>query len=324
MDHEEIVGRLSAYLDNAVGLEEKEAIKHHLGRCGSCREVLADLEWTVEQLKRLPDVEPPLWLTGQIMTKVLEVPPPRPALWRKLFFPLRVKLPLQLGILILLGLGGYRLGQNNDSPPPGVPFRPAPSPTPGVPSPRPAALAAIPPASSGAGKAAPHSKVEVPLPALYPRPVVVPASIPVPPEPDTEPAPALPGRATEPGLQPAEEWTVPRSEAEDSGRAVSRRTARQKLSDEDDAQPVPSREAEVVLTMKDPAGATEGVERAVTRSGGRIRGHSYSDSHHLLFAQVEAQMLPGLLDRLARLGSLQGRPAAAAGPGGNVDLVIRW
>src|ERR1039457_7269905 len=100
MDHTEIRGKLSAYLENSVTAGEKEEIKDYLARCGSCRSELADLEWTIGEIKRLPDLEPPHWLTERIMKEVAEISAPRPSIWEKLFFPLHLKLPIEALALV--------------------------------------------------------------------------------------------------------------------------------------------------------------------------------------------------------------------------------
>lgn len=76
--HPEIRRNFSAYLDNSVENDEKELTKAHLKSCGSCREALAELEWMVEDIKCIPDVEPPHWLAPSIIAKV-KSSPARPA-----------------------------------------------------------------------------------------------------------------------------------------------------------------------------------------------------------------------------------------------------
>ncbi|HEX2769531.1 MAG TPA: DUF2275 domain-containing protein, partial [Geobacteraceae bacterium] len=111
MEHAEIRRKLPAYLDNAVATEEKEEIKRHLGRCGSCRGEIADLELTIGYLKSLPEVEPPSWLTAKIMAKVQDETGPRVSLWQRLFFPLHLKLPVEAVALVFLCVTGYYLAR---------------------------------------------------------------------------------------------------------------------------------------------------------------------------------------------------------------------
>ena len=111
MDHTEIRRRLSDYLDNAVSATEKSEIEAHLAVCGNCRGALADLERTIAHMKSLPEVEPPPWLTAKIMARVKVVAEPRPALWKRLFLPLSVKLPLEAVALVFLCVTGYYLAR---------------------------------------------------------------------------------------------------------------------------------------------------------------------------------------------------------------------
>ncbi|GFE58727.1 DUF2275 domain-containing protein [Geobacter sp. AOG1] len=111
MEHTEIRRRLSDYLDNVVSATEKSEIEAHLATCGSCRGALADLQRTIAHMKSLPEVEPPPWLTAKIMARVKDVAEPRPALWKRLFFPLHVKLPLEALALVFLCVTGYYLAR---------------------------------------------------------------------------------------------------------------------------------------------------------------------------------------------------------------------
>jgi hypothetical protein len=87
---------------------------------------------------------------------------------------------------------------------------------------------------------------------------------------------------------------------------------------------VSSRKEEIALEVDDPDAATGSIEEAVTRSGGRINGHSYSGESHLLIIRIGAPNYSRLLDRLGRIGTMQERPQLTPGSVGMIDLVIRW
>ena len=203
-EHEETGAKLSSYLDNALGAQEKEAVRMHLGRCGNCRGALADLEWAAEQVKRLPEVEPPPWLMPQIMGRVRETA--LPPVSEKFLVPFRVKMLLGLTLLVIAGLSFIYHGwmQKKDSSP-AVPQARVKSPAP---------VAAQPPATAvGRVARTPQARTasSPPLPNLYQPPSVVP-STPLPPatRPKAEPV-AVPAPSVQemPELQPAEEWTIP-------------------------------------------------------------------------------------------------------------------
>ncbi len=82
--------------------------------------------------------------------------------------------------------------------------------------------------------------------------------------------------------------------------------------------------AEITLVVDDPATAAGIIEESVTRLGGRINGHSYSDESHLLIIRIGTQKVPALLGRLERIGTVQERPQLPKGATGTVDLTIRW
>jgi hypothetical protein len=113
MDHTEIRRKLSAYLDNAVDTADRAKIDAHLAGCASCRKALGELERTVGHLKSLPEVEPPPWLTARIMARVRDAAQPRPAIWRRIFLPLHVKLPLEAIAIVFICITGYHIARMN-------------------------------------------------------------------------------------------------------------------------------------------------------------------------------------------------------------------
>lgn len=172
MEHTEIRRRLSDYLDNAVSATEKSEIEAHLAACENCRGALADLERTIAHMKSLPEVEPPPWMTSKIMALVKEGAEPRPALWKRLFFPLYVKLPLEAVAIVFLCITGYYLARTTA---PQVPLTDTPTiireeapQSPPVPQlkQKPSAPSTVPPKSPPAeSPAAPGAPAGAPLPA---------------------------------------------------------------------------------------------------------------------------------------------------------------
>jgi hypothetical protein len=81
---------------------------------------------------------------------------------------------------------------------------------------------------------------------------------------------------------------------------------------------------EVTLRVDDPETAVDGIEEAVTRSGGRIIHRVYGGAGHLLSVQVETGRFPELMGRLDRIGTLRKPAQPTAGVEGMVDLFIRW
>jgi hypothetical protein len=322
MEHAEIRRKLPAYLDNALAAEEKEEIKRHLGRCGSCRGEIADLELTIGYLRSLPEVEPPPWLIARIMAKARDETGPIKSLWRKLFFPLHLKLPVEaVALVFLCGIGYYLVRTIGEQAPLTVlpstrqqtPLPLAPPQAASTPSPQP---------GSGVPVIIPREKMEVPQSGTLPPPATAPP-----------PSPALPPRPmAEPELQPADEELTPEREmVRPLGNSPQGAMKRARKAPADEAlqgagspAATPDGKEEVTLLVDDPVAAAGAIEEAVTRGGGRISGHSYSGENHLLFVRIGAQKVPGLVDRLGRIGTVEERPQLPPGANGMTDLIIKW
>jgi hypothetical protein len=89
-------------------------------------------------------------------------------------------------------------------------------------------------------------------------------------------------------------------------------------------KPPPAGELDVSLRVDDPTAAAGAIEKAVSRLGGRINGRAHSGGDDLLYTQIDGRKLPELIDRLGRIGRLQGRPHISELAAGPVDLVIKW
>jgi hypothetical protein len=334
MEHAEIRLKLAAYLDDAVSDEEKEEIKRHLGRCGGCRGEIADLELTVRYLKSLPEVEPTPWLAEKIMALVRDEATQKTSLWRRLFFPLHVKLPVEAFAIFFLCITGYYLTQMISEQPPVTKSLTVPMQTqghtPSNPGPNPLRTpeASRPQADGPLHKMDSSRSVDIPMP--------LPATEVAPNQKESAPIPAIAHpvrKMVEPELRPTDEGIVsdfdtanPVFEAKPSGAVKRGRkgASEDALRGAEAPTAVSSRKEEIALAVDDPAVATGSIEEAVTRSGGRINGHSYSGESHLLIIRIGAPNYSRLLDRLGRIGTMQERPQLAPGTAGMIDLVIKW
>jgi anti-sigma factor RsiW len=122
--HPEIRLLLHAYLDSSLSAADSENIRKHLKSCGSCREALTGLEWIIEHLRELPDMDPPHWLAAAVMQRVRSAPVMQPP-QRKT--PPAIYLQLGVGLLLLsvIGLSAYLLLHKQDNPPQAVSGREA-------------------------------------------------------------------------------------------------------------------------------------------------------------------------------------------------------
>lgn len=92
---EEIRELLSEYLDEVLPGLDRDAVEAHLSSCGACRKELESLRSVLQGLHSLEPVEPPQDFLGQLHERMAQRP------WfvrilRRLFIPMRVKIPLQL------------------------------------------------------------------------------------------------------------------------------------------------------------------------------------------------------------------------------------
>lgn len=85
---------LSAYLDEALELAEKESVEKHLLSCTNCRSEKEKLEKAVSMVRSLKEVEPPTNFLRSVRSRLEQESVLRR--WvRKALFPLPVKIPLE-------------------------------------------------------------------------------------------------------------------------------------------------------------------------------------------------------------------------------------
>ena len=114
MEHDDIRHKLSEYLDNTVASDEKISIEEHLATCAECADALRELRKTIEHLHQINEVEPPAWMTQKVMSRVRAEAEKRRSLFRRLFFPLAIKLPLQTVVVLFLAVTAYYIYMNID------------------------------------------------------------------------------------------------------------------------------------------------------------------------------------------------------------------
>jgi hypothetical protein len=108
MECREIQGLLTAYLEGALKPHQGLLVQEHLSSCEKCRCAVEDLRKTGALVKGLEEIEPPPWLTQKIMARVREDAEQKGRVWRWLFYPLRVKLPLQgVAAILIVGLAAF-------------------------------------------------------------------------------------------------------------------------------------------------------------------------------------------------------------------------
>jgi hypothetical protein len=111
-EHEDIRHRLSEYIDRSVTADEAAAIEAHLKTCQPCRDALHELQKTIQHIKNVEEIEPPAWMTQKIMTTVRAEAGSKKSTFRRLFYPLTVKLPIQAIAVLFLVIAGFYIYQN--------------------------------------------------------------------------------------------------------------------------------------------------------------------------------------------------------------------
>ena len=134
MNCEEIQTRLSEYLDRSLDTISAKGIEVHLSSCPLCRSEAAALSDCVRQVAALPAVEPPIGFTQRVMAHVREIET-KPTVWQRMFFPLKVKLPIHATAVVLVAglafLVSPRQDPSRDRQASGTGTRPASSTSPG-------------------------------------------------------------------------------------------------------------------------------------------------------------------------------------------------
>jgi hypothetical protein len=121
----DIDNNLPLYEDNLLSDREKKSLEEHLKSCPECSKRLAQLQKTEKIVQELKEVEPPPWFKQKIMARVREEAG-RETLTQKWFYPLRIKIPVQILatiVIAVLAVYIYRSGdeQFKEALPLGVP-----------------------------------------------------------------------------------------------------------------------------------------------------------------------------------------------------------
>ena len=96
--------KLSAYVEGDVSTDEKRRVEQHVNSCQKCRTALEDLKNTGALVRGLEEVEPPAWLTEKIMARVRAEEGRKGGIFRKLFYPLHVKVPIEALATVLIAV----------------------------------------------------------------------------------------------------------------------------------------------------------------------------------------------------------------------------
>jgi hypothetical protein len=99
---DQVQERLSEYMENLLDAESYTSVHDHLSSCPHCQAEAQALAQTRQAMADLPSVEPPPGFSGKVMARIREETE-RPGLWRRLFLPLRIKIPIHTMTILLVG-----------------------------------------------------------------------------------------------------------------------------------------------------------------------------------------------------------------------------
>lgn len=336
-NHSDISRLLSAYCAGDLPVDERIKVEAHLKECGFCRSAVADLQVTLHLTRTTPEVEPPPWMTERIMAHVREEKARRRGWLKYIFFPLHIKIPLEVMAVLAVCVSGYYLSRTVEtelkaprslqelpgSPPPGE--KPVKRETLTQP--------AAPPSVTTAPKA-PAQKSPDDRPDALQQPMV--PSAPAVPQPafEAERSSAAAGAAAEPATKPvpasgdfkrslesAPEMRkkaikgAPRQESE----SVAPVSAGQAASDSS-GKYIP--QLLLRLTVADASRAAEDI-RAVAISSGAIVTEESGPVAGRVRMRIPAARFAELTERLDRIGRLSDHPKPQ-GASVVLDVTIQW
>lgn len=347
--HEEIRRNLPAYCSGDLSPSEQAQVRDHLASCPACRGELTELETVLRLLRTTPQVEPPPWLATRVMARVREQHSRRSSWLGRLFFPLQVKLPLEIAALLVVCLTGWYLTRTvetelkhpsradifEQAPPAAKPEAVKPSEE----LPAPAVRGNVPP---------PAVPQQVPLPPLkQPEPQNQPAVPHPPPSPaappalQTTPSPSSPSRLpkAETPLPTVPLQPAPAAESADRLRDAPSDRARKSLkevqrNEGDSFAPAPAGRAAgkqavppspaltIHLETTDPTAAPTAIREAAERSGGYVsNGRALTDRR--LTVTVPARRFTEFRLRLSWIGRIPPIPPVDPGSG-TVEVTVSW
>lgn len=113
MKCEEVQFHFSDYLEKTAEGPRAKGIENHLTGCPICREEFSGLLQCRQLIASLPAVEPPLGFTTRIMANVAEAAQ-KTSFWKRLFVPLKIKVPLEATAVMLIGILSFYVYQKED------------------------------------------------------------------------------------------------------------------------------------------------------------------------------------------------------------------
>lgn len=325
MEHDTIRHKLSDFIDNAVSAADKAEIESHLKSCTICSDALEELRKTVEQVRRIEEVEPPARMTQKIMAKVRVEAEVKKSWYQQFFFPLAVKRPIQAVAVLFLAVTAYYVYQNSN---PAEKYSEAPL----------TEFEATKPAAPALSPALePRMQGESALPSKVPQAPQYKAldmkqeyGKPAPPATPGEGAPA-PAASAAPVIEAKKDAAsgkqafAPQAAALATMQAKAGRSAAREMKPSEPALQRKEKSAvaeaggiRLSLSVTDMAAADKKVESIVRELKGVVIRREAS----VIVVSLDAKRLGGFREKLGKLGELEEKETPAAGYEGNVQVEI--
>jgi hypothetical protein len=131
MDCERVKDRLSEFLEGSLPEIEQAGVTAHLAECLPCKAMKDGLDETLLLLRSLPPRQAPPALLEGIRRRIAQEETPPTALWKKMFLPAHIKIPLEAAAAVVLFLLVYGAQKESFpklfSPPPAARMNAAPA-----------------------------------------------------------------------------------------------------------------------------------------------------------------------------------------------------
>ncbi len=114
MTCKEIENLLPPWIEGVLPAGQKEDIETHLKVCPSCAAAVTNLEGASKLMRELDEIEPPPWLKTRVMARVREETKQKESIFRKFFYPLHIKVPVQALATVLIAVVAWNVYKAED------------------------------------------------------------------------------------------------------------------------------------------------------------------------------------------------------------------
>jgi len=296
----EIENQLVAYMEGILSPEDRKNIEGHLASCLHCSRALAGLKKTEELLHNLEDVEPPPFFEQRIMARIREDAAQKKGILRRLFYPLYIKVPVQVVATLVVAVFAFYLYQKGEPEMKQV-----------IPLQIPVTEDTKSRAMSGpSGTVEEQNLTELHAPIREETSLVA-----------RTPSPPVVAREKDMPHGEAKALNAMRDKAETRAGGVPEKLTMQQMSKEKAAE----KRASIDMTMyvEHAPGAIREIEERLSRFNARIIDRQHRETEEILRIEIAGRSVAAFLDQLKTIGSVEEGKIAPAAPDGNATLIIK-